>query len=455
MPPPDITAPLQTPIAQACMACLVLLLALPLAIEVRKIPKRLLVLMATAFVDMVGLLILVPLVPFYVLKFAPLGVHLGSYHIDTGQLSALVQVAFTITQSISSPIWGRFADRKGRKPALLAALAMAALAYLVFGFAHSLWLLALSRIVQGAGGGTVGVIQAYVADTTKPEDRAKALGWLSAATNLGVSLGPIIGHYAFSLRNVDLIPGDSVWVMGDAAPGIVASCICVLNLLFAAYWLTESNTTRLTRPQKSAAPSKRAALQVITNPRALTSRLIWTYAIAIGSQQGVNVVLSLFLGMRHGVTESTVGYFWTYLGAISVFARVLLLGRMLDRFGEAKLSRLGIVTLAVGLGSLPFAESLPTLAFAVGLIPLGTAFTFPCVTGLLSKVIDPADRGFYMGLQQTYGGITRIVGPLFFGLIYDHLSPGAPYLFAAGFVLTTLLLGSGFEQFSRTRKTSA
>lgn len=128
---------------------------------------------------------------------------------------------------------------------------------------------------------------------------------------------------------------------------------------------------------------------MITNPRALTSRLIWTYAIAIGSQQGVNVVLSLFLGMRHGVTESTVGYFWTYLGAISVFARVLLLGRMLDRFGEAKLSRLGIVTLAVGLGSLPFAESLPTLAFAVGLIPLGTAFTFPCVTGLLSKVIDP------------------------------------------------------------------
>ena len=86
-------------------------------------------------------------------------------------------------------MWGRFSDRVGRRPTLLIALAAAAIAYLIFGFAHSLLLLFLSRVVQGAGGGTVGVIQAYVADSTTPQDRARALGWLSATTNLGVALG--------------------------------------------------------------------------------------------------------------------------------------------------------------------------------------------------------------------------------------------------------------------------
>jgi MFS family permease len=451
MPTHDITAPLQTPTAQVVMGLLVALLALPLVLEVRKIPVRLLVLMATAFVDMVGLLILVPLLPFYVLKFAPEGIGQGYLHIGPSQLAALVAVAFTLTQSIASPFWGRYADRHGRKPALLIALGMSALAYLVFGFAHSLWLLALSRVVQGAGGGTVGVIQAYVADTTKPEDRAKALGWLSAATNLGVSLGPVIGHYAFALRDVDFAPGESHWTMGDAAPGIVAALICVVNLGFAARLLSESNTNRAAAPSKHTTP-RGAAWLVLRQPRAVTSRLIWTYAIAIGSQQGVNVVLGMFLSAQHGVTESTIGYFWTYLGAISVFARALLLGKMLDRFGEAKLSRIGLVTLALGLAGLPLANSLPTLALAVGLIPLGTAFTFPCVTGLLSKVIPSTERGLYMGLQQTYGGFTRIAGPLFFGTIYDHMGHREPYWFAAAFVLMTLPLGVGLDAYARKPK---
>ena len=131
MTPQDITAPLQTTTAQWVMALLVALLALPLLLEVRKIPARLLVLMATAFVDMVGLLILVPLLPFYVLKFAPEGIQTGLVHIGPSQLAATVAIAFTLTQSIASPLWGRFADQHGRKPALLIALGMSALAYLV------------------------------------------------------------------------------------------------------------------------------------------------------------------------------------------------------------------------------------------------------------------------------------------------------------------------------------
>src|SRR5215212_10981653 len=150
--------------------------------------KKLLALIITAFVDMVGLLMVIPLMPFYARKLGA-----GS------MMVTVLVVSFTAAQLLSAPMWGRFSDRYGRRPALLVGLGAAAIAYVVFAFATSLWLLLLSRVVQGAGGGTVGVIQAYVADATEPKNRARALGWLSAATNLGVALGPLIGAYALTV----------------------------------------------------------------------------------------------------------------------------------------------------------------------------------------------------------------------------------------------------------------
>src|SRR3954453_8797562 len=149
---------------------------------------KLVVLMITAFVDMVGLLMIIPLLPFY-------AKHLGA----NGLLVGLLFSSFAIAQLITAPVWGRFSDRYGRRPALLVGLTASAIAYVVFAFANALWLLFLSRLVQGAGGGTVSVIQAYVADALKPEDRAKGLGWLSAATNAGVALGPALGGLASQL----------------------------------------------------------------------------------------------------------------------------------------------------------------------------------------------------------------------------------------------------------------
>src|SRR5688500_1802882 len=151
--------------------------------------------MITAFIDMVGLLMLIPLLPFYAMKMGGGGLIVG-----------LLVSSFAIAQLLSAPIWGRFSDRYGRRPALLVGLGASAIAYIIFALAASLWLLVLSRLVQGAGGGTVGVIQAYVADTLKPEQRARGLGWLSAATNAGVALGPVLGSLAIG--------------MGRSAPGL-------------------------------------------------------------------------------------------------------------------------------------------------------------------------------------------------------------------------------------------
>src|SRR5258707_7729092 len=374
--------------------------------EVRKIPAKLFTLMATAFVDMLGLLMIIPLLPFYVKTLGGSGVDMFGFHLGIGTIMGFIVASFTLAQLLSAPMWGRFSDRVGRRPTLLIALGASAIAYLIFGFAHSLLLLFLSRLVQGAGGGTFGVIQAFVADSTDPKDRARALGWLSATTNLGVALGPVLGSFAITLGKRDLLPGPATLQMGHAAAGIIAAGLCLLNMAFAARYLTESRDLSEHSATGEVRPTSRQAIwRVISHSSEPSSRLIWIYAIAIGAFQGSFSVLALFLNARFQVTEQTIGYFFMYVGAISVFARVLLLGRAVDWLGEAKLSRLGLVLLAAGVLGMPLARNLAMLAIAVALIPLGTAFTFPCVNALLSRVVIQRERGLYMGMQQTYSGI--------------------------------------------------
>jgi MFS family permease len=317
-----------------------------------------------------------------------------------------------------------------------------------------LLLLFLSRIVQGAGGGTVGVIQAYVADSTEPQNRARALGWLSATTNLGVALGPVLGSFAITLGKYDVLPGPSTLQLGQATPGIIAAGLCLVNIAFAARYLTESR-----EPDEHHADgpprrkSREVTWRVISHSSEPSSRLIWIYAIAIGAFQGSFSVLALFLNARFQVTELTIGYFFMYIGSISVFTRVLLLGRMVDWLGEAKLSRLGLVLLASGVLGMPLARNLWMLGIAVALIPLGTAFTFPCVTSLLSRVISPLERGLYMGLQQTYGGVARIIAPLFFGWSFDTLGVSSPYFFSSAFIIATIFLGFGLDKYAKHEET--
>lgn len=385
--------------------------------------RKLFVLMVTAFVDMVGLLAVVPLLPYYAMRFGANGFVVG-----------LLVSSFAIAQLVSAPLWGRVSDRHGRRPALLVGLTASALAYIVFAFADSLLLLFLSRIVQGAGGGTVSVIQAYVADATKPSERAKGLGWLSAATNLGVAIGPVLG--SVSTR----------W--GTAAPGLLAAALCLINIAFAWAFLTESHSEEARAPSgRKQRTSRQTLLHVLQHPGEPAPRMIWIYSLAMGAFQATITILPLFLAAVYGVTEENIGWFFMYIGSISVVARAFVLGHLVDWLGEARLSRLGMVLLATGLITLPLTNGYIELAAAVALIPLGTAFTFPCVTALLSRVIENHERGLYLGVQQTYGGIARVLSPLAAGFAWDHFVPGSPFWMSAVLVIGTFFLGLGVERF--------
>lgn len=419
--------------------------------------SKLWILMITAFIDMVGLLMVIPLLPFYAKTLGQGGLMVG-----------LLVSSFAVAQLLTAPMWGRMSDAYGRRPALLVGLTASAIAYVIFGYAlqlpHPLFFLFLCRLVQGAGGGTVSVIQAYVADATEPEERAKALGWLSAATNAGVAIGPVLGSLTHA------------W--GVQGPGLFAAGLCVANIAFAWRFLDESRDMQEAAQSKAdttkRARSRDAIVHVITHSAEPASRLIWIYAIAMGAFQGVTSMLALYLSSRFGVTEKTIGFFFTYTGVISVLTRALILGRMVDRYGEVRLSRFGSMLMAAGIFAMAFTKPitdpahvaamlggfLPAsavavlpyvpLALAVALLPLGTAFTFPCVTAMLSRVIPGNERGLYMGVQQTFGGSARVVFPIVFGILFDLAVP-LPFLLSASLVVFTIWLGMNMESYMKPR----
>ncbi len=370
---------------------------------------RLGVLMGAVFVDMLGFLMVLPLLPFYAER-------MGADALTVGVLVS----AFAFAQLATSPLWGRVSDRFGRRPVILAGLATSAVAYLLFGLAQSLTVLMLSRLVQGAGGGINGVIQAYVSDAVPAGERAKALGWLTAATSAGVMIGPVVGSLAATVS--------------PAAPGLLAASLCLLNVFFAA-WLLPESSSREARSQSEQAPResiRRALRQIFSQPGAPAHRVIWIYAVGMMAFMAMNGVLALYLERRFHVTEATIGYFYTYVGLISLVMRALVLGPLITRLGEVPVLRWGSVAMFCGLALFPIPNSLIVLAVVIALMPIGTSMLFPATTSQVANHAVEGQVGQTLGLQQAMGGVARMVGPIWAGALFQHAGWGVPFYVSAG-----------------------
>ena len=396
----------------------------------RLIDHRLGALMAVAFVCTLGEFLVVALLPFYAERYGATPFAVG----------ALVS-AFAVASMATAPLWGRLADRAGRRPALLLGLLVSAVGYALFGVAESIELLLLSRLVQGVGGGTVPVIFAYIADSVTGERRAEGLGWVTAVTSSAAMIGPAVGSFADRLH--------------PAGPGAAAAALSVAAAVFAYFWLPESRPRGTaggegeesrprgtpggeeeTRPRGTPGGEEEARYSILgavgrvaAQPLRPLNLLIWIYAAGQVGMAGMTAIIGLYLGRRFGVDESNIGWFFFYLGGLSIVFRVLVLGRAVRRWGEVNVLRAGAVSFGVGLIAIPFATGLWTLGTAIFLVPLGTSLLFPCTTSQVSKQAPSTGVvGQVLGVQQAYGNASKIAAPLVAGYLFQALSPEAPFV---------------------------
>lgn len=327
------------------------------------------VLFGAVLFDMMGFGIVLPLLPFYAesMGASPLQV-------------TLLVASYSAMQLVAAPLWGAFSDRRGRRPLIVLGLFASAVSYLIFGLARSLPILFLSRMAAGAAGGTISVAQAYVADTTTAEARAKSLGLLGAASGLGVMLGPAIGGFF------------SKWGLG--APGFVAAVLCALNGAAAIILLGES------RPERSRGKARKAvtlsgwARAMTSFPRSL---LFGVYFLSISSFAAMTAVLALYADRTFGIGAQGMGLVFTVSGGVTVLVRGVLLGPLVDRFGEPATARIGTTSLALAMLLVSAIPNPWWLGLTATLHALGAGTLFPVLASLVSRSTDADSQGSILG----------------------------------------------------------
>ncbi|MEJ2502423.1 MAG: MFS transporter [Gemmatimonadota bacterium] len=378
--------------------------------------SRLAILFVTVLVDMVGFGIVLPLLPFYAESF-------GASALEV----TLLVASFSAMQFVAVPIWGRISDRLGRRPFIIAGLFASAVSYLIFGLAQSLLMLFVSRIAAGAAGGTISVAQAYVADTTGPEDRAHGMGMLGAASGLGILIGPAIGGY-FS-------------TFGYAVPGFIAAVLCAANGLAALFFLPESRPRAGPRDASDgAAQAATIGAWLVTLTRYPFALLLTVYFFCIMPFTAMTSVLALYAERAHAMDAMDMGIVFATAGGTTVVVRGLIVGWLARRFGERRIVQAGTVVLSASLLTIPLVPGPGLMFLLVPFWALATGLTFPSLASLVSRETDRDSQGAMLGGQQVVGGIARVLGPVWAGAFFEQIGIASPFFIGAGLVALAAVL---------------
>ncbi len=393
--------------------------------------RPILLLAVTVFIDLLGFGIILPNLPQYIEQTV------GPNHAQAALIGSLLAASYSFTQFLCAPLWGRYSDRVGRRPVILISLLGVAMAYFLFGIAGThLWLLFAGRLLAGIlSSASIGVAFAYVADVTRPEKRAQGLGLLGACFGLGFMTGPavggILGHFSLAL------------------PAFVAAVMALVNAAFTFRFLPESLT-----------PEKRQAIhdETVASGNPSTVSLLWrvvqgpagflfglTFFVTLGFA-AMEQIFSFYL-LAHFPNEVTkqnqplmTGYILGGAGIVSIIIQGGLIGRLVPRYGEGALARVGIACLGLGFLFFPFASTVLKLAFGpLVLLFIGRALVAPVLSSLISRKAN-LGQGLTLSTSQSFDSLARTVGPLMAGTLFYRVSPGAPYTLSAALMGVALCI---------------
>lgn len=379
----------------------------------------LVIIFITVFIDLLGFGIIIPLLPFYAESFGASALTIG-----------LLGTSFSLMQFVFSPIWGRWSDKVGRKPIILLGLMGSCLSYLTLALATSLPMLFVARIIGGIAGANIPTAQAYIADVTTPENRAKGMGMVGAAFGMGFIFGPAIGGLLSRIS--------------PSAPMWFASALCLSNFIAAWFLLPES---RIVSADTKTLGRLEAFKHAMTKPALVL--LLALYFLVTAAFSGFEATFALFSEARYGFTAASIGFLFAFIGVVLAVIQGVLVHRVVKRLGEPRVIPIAIFCIAVGVGLVPFAWSVPTLLVALGVLAVGMGFNNPSLTSMVSRLSDPNDQGGMLGLASSLASLGRVVGPAWGGFLYDSYGMTAPYLSASGLMLVAFAVS--FFGLSRLR----
>ncbi|MGB5012515.1 MAG: MFS transporter [Pyrinomonadaceae bacterium] len=359
----------------------------------------LLIIFATVFIDLIGFGMVIPILPYYA--------HTEPFFatpLDIGFLFA----SYSLMQFFFSPLLGRLSDKYGRRPILFFSLLGSAVGYLVLGLANTLFLVFLGRIVGGISGGNISTAQAYIADVTSKENRAKGMGLFGAAFGLGFILGPAIAGILSKY--------------GVNVPFFVAAVLSLANAIALYFVLPES----LKPGARAGLPErKNRILELFDSLRDKSFReLNIVYFLLITAFSIMTYAFVLYTSFRFEYNAEQNGYLFAFVGVISILVQGVLFGRLVKQFGESVLIVFGCILLVVSLFALPFVGpnygGVSALLVGLAVLSFGNSLASPGLTSLASKSADEHDQGRTMGIMQSGASMARTVGPVIGGLLLNN-----------------------------------
>jgi DHA1 family tetracycline resistance protein-like MFS transporter len=384
--------------------------------------RRILTLFLTIFIDLLGFGIIIPILPVIAKKMA---IQSG-LHLDADVAVGLTMSVFSLMQFLFSPIWGSLSDKIGRRPIILGSILATAVGYIMLGISQTFVVLFLARLVAGIGSANISAAQAYIADITPPQERAKKMGLIGAAFGLGFVFGPPIGGALFSA-------GGLMWV------GFATAALCLLNFALAWFTLPESLSEKNTEHRSFI--SSFTGLRHVWKEE-IIGELFIINVIYIAAFSMMQVNASVLWSEHFHLTEKEVGYMFGFIGICSAIVQGGLIGTIQKTLGLKRMLLYGCPVVAVGLSIIPLPSQewfIPVQLTAVLFLAMGNGMLMPAINSLISVNTPAHDQGKTLGLLQSTGSLARSVGPVVSGFLYSAAF-FLPYLSAGALMLLTLLL---------------
>ncbi len=364
-----------------------------------------------ALANVIGLGVIVPLLPYFAL-------HHGA---SAGEAAWLFSV-FSLAQFLTAPLWGLLSDKIGRKPVILISFLGSTAAYLWLAFADTLLTIYLARIFAGVMNGWLATSQAFVADVTDEEGRAKGMGMLGAAFGLGFIFGPALGGYLAGEADVNYQLPMIIAAVGSAA----AFAISAVMLREPERHQTRGESTLTFLPKLYAIPS-------LVTMIALYFALFFVFS-------GMESTLALWCDKVLGMGPQQVGYYLAFAGICGVIVQGWLVGKLAPKIGESRLVLIGLFTLAIGLAGLPYVPEPIWLVLPIALLSIGFGFANPSLQSLISRAAPENLRGGTMGVAQSANSLGRILGPAWAGYAFLAVGVAAPFVSGAVLLIPVLIV---------------